>query len=84
MSEFTEVVEITLEQKIETDLVKANVTDAVIGSLKAKYGTLRLKSVDDKGTYLEIKDGAKECAKWRNIPTIINRIINGCVCHRAQ
>ena len=66
MNDFTEVVEITLEQKIETDLVKANVTDAVIGKLKSNYGNLRLASLDDKGGYLEIKDAAKECAKWRN------------------
>jgi len=63
----SEVIEISLEKKIETDLVKSNVTKAVIASLKEKYGSLKLKSLDDKESYLELKEAAKECSKLRNL-----------------
>jgi hypothetical protein len=56
-----------LDETMEKELVKANVTDAVIAQLKDKYGSLRLRSVDDKETYLEIKDAKKDCAKLRNL-----------------
>jgi hypothetical protein len=56
-----------LDETMEKELVKANVTDAVIARLKEKYGSLRLRSVDDKETYLEIKDAKKDCAKLRNL-----------------
>ncbi|MEO7046573.1 MAG: hypothetical protein ABI091_14780 [Ferruginibacter sp.] len=58
-----EAEEIPLEKKIENALVKENVTDKVIASLKEKYGSLRLKSIDDKESYLEIKDGIKHIRK---------------------
>jgi len=63
------VQEASLDSKIDNELVKNNVTDAVIGSLKQKYGTLRLKALDDKESYLEVKEAAKECAKIRNLAT---------------
>jgi hypothetical protein len=56
-----------LDEKMEQDLVKANVTDAAISALKSKYGSLKLRSVEDKETYLEIKDAKKDCAKLRNL-----------------
>lgn len=56
-----------LESKIEQELVKHNVTDAVLSALKEKYAGLRLRSVDDKETFLEIKEAAKECSKVRNL-----------------
>lgn len=62
-----EVIEISLEKKIETELVKNNVTEAVISALKEKYGGLQLKSLDDKESYLEIKEAKKACSKIRNI-----------------
>lgn len=62
-----EVIELTLESKIETALVKQNVTDAVINELKSRYGNLRLAAIDDKESYLEIKSAAKDCAKLRNL-----------------
>lgn len=55
--------ETSLETVIDNTLVKHNVTDAVINSLKEKYGTLKLESVDDKEGYLEIKDARKEVRK---------------------
>ena len=62
-----EVIEVTLEKKIETALVRHNVTDAVIQQLKAKYGDLKLAALDDKESYLEIKQAAKDCSKLRNL-----------------
>ena len=67
MAETQEVIEISLDQKIEHQLVKNNVTDAVIAELKNKYGSLRLTSLTDKESYLELKVAAKECSKLRNI-----------------
>lgn len=63
----SDVIEITLEAKIENELVKANVTQAVIGSLKDKYSGMKLVSLTDKESYLEIKSAAKECSKVRNL-----------------
>ncbi len=62
-----EVVELSLEKVIETKLVQSNVTDAVISALKDKYGSMKLKTIDDKESYLEIKVAAKECAKVRTL-----------------
>jgi len=57
----------SLESKIEQDLVAYNVTDAVLSSLKEKFSGLKLKSLDDKESYLEIKEAARECSKVRNL-----------------
>lgn len=67
MTDTQEVEVLSLEKKIDFELQKVNVTAAVLADLENKYGNLRLSSVDDKGTYLEIKEAAKECSKWRNI-----------------
>ena len=53
-----------LDEQISTALVKHNITDAVISELKARYGGLKLKDVNDKQGYLEIKDARKEVRKW--------------------
>ena len=58
-----EAEEIPLEQKIENALIKENVTEKVINALKEKYGSLRLKSLDDKEAYLDIKEGVKNIRK---------------------
>lgn len=55
--------EIPLEEKIENELQKSNVTDAVINAMKEKYGSLRLERIDDKNGYLEIKNARKEVRK---------------------
>lgn len=62
-----EVVELSLEKTIDTKLVQANVTDAVLSALKEKYGDMKLKAIDDKESYLEIKAAAKECGKVRTL-----------------
>jgi len=55
-----EVEELPLEKVIDTALIKHNVTDAVIASLKEKYSGMKLKSLDDKESYLEIKKSRQE------------------------
>lgn len=62
-----EVIELSLEKVIETKLVQSNVTDAVLSALKEKYGGMKLKAIDDKESYLEIKQAAKECGKVRTL-----------------
>lgn len=63
----SEVIEISLEKKIEHELVKANVTQAVINTLKDRYSGMKLASLTDKESYLELKAAAKECSKIRNL-----------------
>jgi hypothetical protein len=62
-----EVIEVSLEQTIETRLVQNNVTDRVIGQLREKYGNMKLAALDDKESYLELKAAAKDCAKLRTL-----------------
>jgi hypothetical protein len=62
-----EILEISLEKNIETNLVQANVTDQVLAALKEKYGGMKLLSLNDKESYLELKVAAKECAKVRTL-----------------
>lgn len=62
-----EVIELSLEKTIETKLVQSNVTDQVLAALKQKYGKMKLKALDDKESYLEIKAAARECAKVRTL-----------------
>lgn len=60
-----EVIEVSLEKTIETKLIQANVTTAVLAALKEKYGNMKLRALDDKESYLELKAAAKDCAKLR-------------------
>ena len=62
-----EILEISLERTIETKLIQANVTDQVLAALKEKYGGMKLLSLNDKESYLELKVAAKECAKVRTL-----------------
>jgi hypothetical protein len=62
-----EVQELSLEKVIETKLVQGNVTDMVLNGLKERYGGLKLKAIDDKESYLELKAAKKDCAKVRNL-----------------
>ena len=58
-----EVEVMDLETSITTQLTKANVTDQVIAALKEKYGGMKLKAIDDKESYLLIKEARKEVRK---------------------
>lgn len=58
-----EAEEIPLDKVIDTALVKQNVTQAVIDNMKKEYGGLKLKSIDDKEGYLEIKEAKKNVRK---------------------
>lgn len=55
--------ELPLEQVIEKTLVKNNVTDQVIKALKKQYGGMKLKALDDKQGYLEIKEARNNVRK---------------------
>jgi hypothetical protein len=46
-----------LQNKITKELVKRNVTDAVISKLKDEFSGLKLKSPTDKESYLQLKEG---------------------------
>jgi hypothetical protein len=67
METTTEVQELSLEKVIDSKLVQNNVTKMVIAALKEKFGGLRLKTLDDKESYLEIKAAAREVAKVRTL-----------------
>ena len=69
MQETIEVQELSLEKVIETKLIQNNVTEKVLSELKDRYGSLKLKALDDKESYLELKTAAKDCAKIRNLTT---------------
>jgi formamidopyrimidine-DNA glycosylase len=57
--------ELQLEEQISQELVKQNVTQAVISGLKEKYAHLKISGIEDKGTYLLVKEGRKECKAFR-------------------
>lgn len=59
--------ELSLVKVIDSKLIQNNVTEAVISALKDKYGNLKLRSLDDKESYLEVKQAARECAKVRTL-----------------
>lgn len=67
MEQTTEIQELSLEKVIDSKLVQNNVTHAVLAALKEKYGGLKLKSLEDKESYLEIKAAARDCAKVRTL-----------------
>lgn len=54
-----------IEEKMSQELVKANVTEAVISTLREKYLPLKIAGLDDKETYLLVKEGRKECKSLR-------------------
>ncbi len=67
MENTTEIQELSLEKVIESKLVQSNVTEQVLAALKEKFGGMKLKSVDDKESYLELKSASRECGKVRTL-----------------
>jgi hypothetical protein len=65
----TEIEILPLEKVIENKLIQNNVTEQVLAALKDKYGNLKLKALDDKESYLELKAAAKDCMKVRTLTT---------------
>jgi hypothetical protein len=57
--------ELQLEEQISQELVKQNVTQAVISGLKEAYGHLKIAGIEDKETYLLVKEGRKKCKDFR-------------------
>jgi hypothetical protein len=56
---------IPIDQQINQELVKHNVTETLIADLKEKYLPLKLRDLNDKETYLVIKEGRKDCKSLR-------------------
>lgn len=56
---------VPVEEQINQELVKANVTESIIASLKEKYLPLKINGIDDKETYILVKDARKECKGLR-------------------
>lgn len=63
MSEELQVVPI--EERISNELVKHNVTEAIIAKLREDYLPLRISGIDDKETYLLVKEARKKCKEIR-------------------
>jgi hypothetical protein len=63
--ETKEVVPSSMDGKIESALIKQNVTEAVIAKLREDYLPLKIAGIDDKETYLLVKDGRKKCKELR-------------------
>jgi hypothetical protein len=56
---------VPIEEQISQELVKQNVTEAVIAGLKEKYGHLKIQGIEDRETYDRVKTGRKECKAFR-------------------
>jgi hypothetical protein len=65
MMEAYEGSQTTLEENISNQLVKHNITEAKIAELREKYMPLQIKGIDDKETYLIVKDARKEVKSIR-------------------
>ncbi len=62
--ELDAIEELPLEKQIDNTLVKHNVTQAVIAGLKEKYGGLKLRAIDNKEDFLEIKAAKKDVRQY--------------------
>lgn len=63
--------QLSLDEQIDNKLIKANVTEAVIAELRERYLPLKIAGIDDKETYLTVKEGRKNCKAIRVIATKI-------------
>lgn len=70
-TEATELIVLPIEEQISQELVKANVTEAVIASLRERFMGLKIADINDKETYLIVKEGRKECKSIRVIASKI-------------
>lgn len=65
MQEIEEQKLVPIEEQISQELVKANVTEAIIADLKERYLPLKINGIEDKETYLIVKEARKECKALR-------------------
>lgn len=63
--ESTELIILPIEDQISQELVKANVTEAIIADLRERLLPLKIAGIDDKETYLIVQSGRKECKALR-------------------
>lgn len=57
--------QLSLDEQIDKKLVKGNVTEAVIADLRERYLPLKIAGIEDKETYLLVKEGRKNCKAIR-------------------
>lgn len=60
-----ELTVLPVEEQISNELVKANVTEAKIAELREKYMPLKINGIEDKETYIQVKEARKDCKSWR-------------------
>jgi hypothetical protein len=60
-----ELIPLPIEEQISQELVKANVTEAIIADLRERLLPLKISGTDDKETYLIVQAGRKECKALR-------------------
>lgn len=60
-----ELIVLPIEEQISQELVKANVTEAIIADLKERLLPLKIAGIEDKETYLIVQAGRKECKALR-------------------
>lgn len=65
MQETEEQKLVPIEEQISQELVKANVTETIIADLKNRYLPLKINGIEDKETYLLVKEARKECKSLR-------------------
>lgn len=56
---------IPMEDQMTQELVKANITEAIIAELRKTYLPLKIAGIEDKETYLLVKEGRKKCKTLR-------------------
>jgi len=54
-----------LDERISNELIKHNVTEAIISKLREDYLPLKIAGIEDKETYLLVKDARKKCKEIR-------------------
>lgn len=54
-----------VDEQIQQELVKHNVTETIISNLREKYLPLKINGIEDKETYLKVKEARKECKALR-------------------
>jgi hypothetical protein len=63
--ELQDIAPLPIEERISNELVKHNVTEAIIAKLREDYLPLKIAGIEDKETYLIVKDARKHCKELR-------------------
>jgi hypothetical protein len=63
--ELQDIAPLPIEERISNELVKHNVTEAIIAKIREDYLPLKIAGIEDKETYLIVKDARKHCKELR-------------------